>query len=179
MTEKPFLHKKAYANVKSNFIFQDEAAQLILKILDKKGIVNVGGPSQTIFDFAKKNKKSIKKFFRGRISKKNRYELKQIKKIFKDDYKKTNFKDLYIIKQKNNFDKRGILRETFNDKILKKNLFLSIVQPRKKILLKVSFSNKEQTVKIRKCFKGKNTRCSNRFKKKIKNFWKSVQDYII
>ena len=31
--------------------------------------------------------------------------------------KKTKFKDLLIIKQKNNFDKRGILRETFHNKI--------------------------------------------------------------
>ncbi len=34
--------------------------------------------------------------------------------------KKTKFKGLLIVKQKNNFDKRGNLRETFNDKILKK-----------------------------------------------------------
>ena len=34
--------------------------------------------------------------------------------------KKTKFKDLFIIKQKNNSDKRGNLRETFNDRILKK-----------------------------------------------------------
>ena len=35
---------------------------------------------------------------------------------------KTKFKDLLIIKQKNNSDKRGSLRETFNKKILKKKL---------------------------------------------------------
>tara|TARA_A100001015_G_scaffold223011_1_gene251148 strand:+ start:930 stop:1460 length:531 start_codon:yes stop_codon:yes gene_type:complete len=34
--------------------------------------------------------------------------------------KKTKFKNLLIIKQKNNSDKRGKLRETFNSKILKK-----------------------------------------------------------
>ena len=34
--------------------------------------------------------------------------------------KKTKFKCLFIIKQINNADKRGNLRETFNDKILKK-----------------------------------------------------------
>ena len=33
---------------------------------------------------------------------------------------KTKFKDLLIIKQKKNKDKRGSLRETFNNKILKK-----------------------------------------------------------
>ena len=47
--------------------------------------------------------------------------------------KKTKFKDLLIIKQKNNIDKRGSLRETFNDKFIKKNLFLNIVLYRKKV----------------------------------------------
>ena len=36
---------------------------------------------------------------------------------------KTKIKDLLIIKQKNNPDKRGSLRETFNKKILKKSVF--------------------------------------------------------
>ena len=34
--------------------------------------------------------------------------------------KKTKFKDLFIIKQKNNIDSRGSLRETFRSKVLKK-----------------------------------------------------------
>ena len=29
MTEKPFVHKKAYANVRSNFIYQEDAAKII------------------------------------------------------------------------------------------------------------------------------------------------------
>ena len=37
---------------------------------------------------------------------------------------KTKIKDLLIIKQTNNVDKRGSLRETFNNKILKKNNFI-------------------------------------------------------
>ena len=50
MTEKPFIHNQAYANVKSNFIFQEDAAQIVLKILNKKGIINVGGPSQSMVE---------------------------------------------------------------------------------------------------------------------------------
>ena len=61
MTEKPFLHKKAYANVKTNFIYQEDAAHIILKILNKKGIINVGGPSQTVYEFAKKKIQKLKK----------------------------------------------------------------------------------------------------------------------
>ena len=37
MTEKPFIHKKAFANVKLNFIFHDELAKILVKILKKKG----------------------------------------------------------------------------------------------------------------------------------------------
>ena len=84
MTEKPFLHTKAYANVKSNFIFQEDAAKIILKILNKKGIINVGGPSQTIYNFAKKNSKKIKKIFsKGEFPKRTDMNLKKLQKIFK------------------------------------------------------------------------------------------------
>ena len=34
----------------------------------------------------------------------------------------TKFKGLYIVKQKDNSDKRGSLRETFNEKIIKKKI---------------------------------------------------------
>ena len=37
---------------------------------------------------------------------------------------KTKIKDLLVIKQKNNIDKRGSLREVFNKKIFKKNRFV-------------------------------------------------------
>ena len=37
---------------------------------------------------------------------------------------KTKIKDLLIIKQKNNIDKRGSLRETYNKKVLKKSDFV-------------------------------------------------------
>ena len=54
MTEKPFVHKYAYSNVKSNFIFHDEFAKKFIKVLSKKGIVNIGGETNTIYKFAKK-----------------------------------------------------------------------------------------------------------------------------
>ena len=61
MTEKPFIHKYAYSNVNSNFIFHDEFAKKFIKVLGKKGIVNIGGETNTIFNFAKKNNKNVKK----------------------------------------------------------------------------------------------------------------------
>ena len=63
MTEKPFVHSEAYANVKSNFIFHEDFIKIFIKLLPKKGIFNIGGKTQTIFDFAKKNNKTIKKKF--------------------------------------------------------------------------------------------------------------------
>tara|TARA_B100000963_G_C22432459_1_gene582773 strand:+ start:106 stop:798 length:693 start_codon:yes stop_codon:yes gene_type:complete len=84
MTEKPFVHKKAYANVKSNFIYQEDAAKIILKILNKKGIVNVGGPSQTIYKFAKKDNKKIKKIFsKGEFPKRTDMKLIKLKKMIR------------------------------------------------------------------------------------------------
>ena len=61
MTEKPFVHKSAYTNVKNNFIFQEDIAKLLPKLISKKGIINVGGKTSTIYNFAKKYNKSIKK----------------------------------------------------------------------------------------------------------------------
>jgi dTDP-4-dehydrorhamnose reductase len=81
MTEKPFLHKFAYANVKSNFIFHDEIAKIFLRVINKKGIINVGGKSQTIYNFAKKyNKKIKKKFSKGEFPKKMNMSLKKLNK---------------------------------------------------------------------------------------------------
>ena len=84
MTEKPFVHKSAYANVKSNFIYQEDAAKIVLKILNKKGIINVGGPSQSIYNFAKKDNFKIKKIFsRGEFPKRTDMSLKKLKKFIK------------------------------------------------------------------------------------------------
>ena len=63
MTEKPFVHNKAFANVKTSFMYHEEVAKILFKLLNKKGIINLGGKSQYIFNFAKKDKKSVKKIF--------------------------------------------------------------------------------------------------------------------
>tara|TARA_B100001564_G_scaffold231598_1_gene195605 strand:- start:44 stop:748 length:705 start_codon:yes stop_codon:yes gene_type:complete len=61
MTEKPFAHKYAYTNLKSNFMFHEDLVQVFFKLINKKGIINIGGPVQSVFKFAKKNNKKIKK----------------------------------------------------------------------------------------------------------------------
>ena len=84
MTEKPFVHKEAYANVKSNFIFQDEFAKLFLKIINKKGIFNIGGKSQSIYDFAKLTKSNIKKkISKGEFPLKQNMNIDKLNKVLK------------------------------------------------------------------------------------------------
>ena len=61
MTEKPFIHKYAFNNVKSNFIFHDQIARYLIKLINKKGVFNVGGKTQTIFKFAKTYNQKVKK----------------------------------------------------------------------------------------------------------------------
>lgn len=62
MTEKPFVHKEAFADVYTNFIYHKKAAQILMRVLEYKGIMNFGGKRQTIYNFIKKNKK-IKKIY--------------------------------------------------------------------------------------------------------------------
>ena len=61
MCEKPFLHSEAFTDVKTNFIFHEDVAKIIPKILEKKGILNIGGETQSVYSFAKKSNKNIKK----------------------------------------------------------------------------------------------------------------------
>ena len=63
MTEKPFLHKRAFSNVKTNFIFHDDVAKIFLKLINRKGVINLGGPTKTVYNFAKRYNPNIKRVF--------------------------------------------------------------------------------------------------------------------
>ena len=63
MTERPFMHKSAYKNLITNFIFHDDFAKFLPKLFKYKGIINVGGPTQTAHSFAKKYNSKIKGIF--------------------------------------------------------------------------------------------------------------------
>jgi len=91
MTEKPFTHNYAFTNVKSNFIFHDQFAKLFIKLIHLKGIINIGGKSQTIFEFAKKHNKNIKKkTSKGELPLKMYMNLKRLNSFLK---KNENFKN--------------------------------------------------------------------------------------
>ena len=61
MTEKPFVHKKAFTNVKTNFMFHEDVIPIVFKLIDCKGIINIGGKKQSIYNFALKSNRRIKK----------------------------------------------------------------------------------------------------------------------
>jgi dTDP-4-dehydrorhamnose reductase len=61
MCEKPFMHKKAFHDIETNFLFHEDVVKIIPKILNKKGIINVGGKKQSVYSFAKTFNKNVKK----------------------------------------------------------------------------------------------------------------------
>ena len=88
MTEKPFIHKYAFADMKTNFIFHNEFVKILKKILRFKGTLNVGGPSMTVYDFAKKynskvKKKYLKKTKNIKIPLNSSMNLNRLKKLIK------------------------------------------------------------------------------------------------
>ena len=88
MTEKPFIHKEAFVDFKTNFIFHDEVAKILIKLLPRKGIINVGGESQSVYQFAIKENKNIKRSSAKKVLTKNSplnpsMDIKKLKKILK------------------------------------------------------------------------------------------------
>ena len=80
MTEKPFMYKKAYTNLKTNFMFHEDLVNILPKIINKKGILNIGGKSQSVYSFAKKYDKNVKKI---KTAPKNKFPLNQTMNISK------------------------------------------------------------------------------------------------
>jgi len=84
MTEKPFKFKKAYTNLKSNFLYHEDLVKMLPKLINEKGIINVGGKSQSIYSFAKilnKKVKGIKSPINKNLPLNQTMDLKRLKKI--------------------------------------------------------------------------------------------------
>ena len=90
---------------------------------------------------------------------------------------KTKFKDLLIIKQKNNYDKRGSLREVFNNKILKVNNFVFeyCTTSKANALRGFHFQYKFQQAKYVNVLKGKILDCVIDLRKNSKTFGKEFK----
>ena len=86
---------------------------------------------------------------------------------------KTKFKDLFIIQQKNNIDSRGSLRETFNNKIIKKKfVFEYCTSSKKDVLRGFHFQYKFKQSKYVNVLKGKILDVVIDLRKKSKTFGK-------
>lgn len=60
MSEKPWVHPFVFKDIKTNFLYHDEVVNLLPKLLDKKGIINIGSKNKSILKFAKKTNKNVK-----------------------------------------------------------------------------------------------------------------------
>ena len=88
MTEKPFVHEFAFNDVEMNFMYHDEFAKILLKLINEKGIINVGGKTQTVYNFVKKMQKNIKpisgrKMINKKFPLKQSMNLSKLQKILK------------------------------------------------------------------------------------------------
>ena len=84
MIQKPFPYNKAFHDLKSNFMFHEDLVKILPKIINQKGVLNVGGPSQSVFNFAKKTKKNLKKISaknKSSLPLKQTMNLKKLRKI--------------------------------------------------------------------------------------------------
>mgnify|MGYP006102233579 FL=1 len=84
MCEKPFLHKFAFSDIKTNFMYHEDLVNILPKILNYKGIINIGGKIQSVYNFAKKNNPSIKKISGRKLFPPNpSMNITKLKKIMK------------------------------------------------------------------------------------------------
>ena len=90
--------------------------------------------------------------------------------------KKTKFKGLLIVKQKNNSDKRGNLRETFNNKIFnKKFIFEYCTTSKQNVLRGFHFQYQNKQSKFVNVLKGKILDVVIDLRKKSKTFGKAFK----
>ena len=87
--------------------------------------------------------------------------------------RKTKFKDLLIVKQKNNVDNRGVLRETFSNKFLKKKfIFEYCTTSKQNVFRGFHFQTKNKQSKFVNVLKGKILDIVIDLRKKSKTFGK-------
>ncbi|MDB3870567.1 sugar nucleotide-binding protein [bacterium] len=61
MCERPFPHPKALVDMVKSPIYVDQVANIILKLIDEVGVINIGGKAQSVFDFVKQDNPNIDK----------------------------------------------------------------------------------------------------------------------
>ena len=68
MNKRPFPHPKALADMRKSLMYIDEAAKVVLELLDECGTINVGGKSQSVYDFVSETNPSVKPITLDEIS---------------------------------------------------------------------------------------------------------------
>ena len=71
MTEEPFVHSHAFSDFITNFIFHKDIARILPRLINKKGVINLGGKIQSVYSFAKKYNSKIKKIYSKKMLGKN------------------------------------------------------------------------------------------------------------
>ena len=61
MNKRPFPHLKALVDMKKSLMYIDDAAKIVLQILDEYGTINVGCKSQSVYEFVKETNHDIGK----------------------------------------------------------------------------------------------------------------------
>ena len=58
---RPYPHQQAYTDVRKNMIYQDTAAEFILRLLDTSGVVNLGeSRARSLYEFAKDTRPDVR-----------------------------------------------------------------------------------------------------------------------
>ena len=89
MTEKPFIHKYAFKDMITNFMFHEDFVKIFPKIITKKGIINVGGKTLSPYKFAQKYNKKVLgvnsiNILKKKIPLKHSMSLKKLNNILND-----------------------------------------------------------------------------------------------
>tara|TARA_R110002020_G_scaffold135108_1_gene301769 strand:- start:4000 stop:4713 length:714 start_codon:yes stop_codon:yes gene_type:complete len=68
MNKKPFPHSKALKDMRKSLMYIEDAAKVTLRLLEETGIINVGGKSQSVYDFVKEENPNVKPIYLSEIS---------------------------------------------------------------------------------------------------------------
>ena len=93
MTQKPFNFKEAYSDLISNFMFHEDVVKILPNIIHQRGIINIGGKSQSVYSFAKTFNKNIRKVIsknRSKLPVRQDMNTSKLKRLLS----KTNIKNL-------------------------------------------------------------------------------------
>ena len=89
MNDDYFPHQSAFTDYLTSFLKKTDVAKITLKLLNKKGIINIGGVKQSAYNFAKKlnskvKKNTLKKKDKKLLGKDTSLDIKRLKKIINE-----------------------------------------------------------------------------------------------